>query len=235
MPLIAVTATSPREAEPYAASITSRGGDVRVLTPKTYTTLDDALDGVSGLLLSGGYDIQPSLYGEQPQPGGAGQTYPERDAMETALLLCAVERDMPTFGICRGMQLINVAMGGKLIQDLPAHTIGYPPPSETSAMHPVYVSPGSRFGAIIGAGAIYRANSRHHQGFKEAQRAPGLMACAYSPDDGIIEAVESPEHPWLIGVQCHPEREREVPKSFLKLFDWLIGWAERYEAGDMPA
>ena len=68
---------------------------------------------------------------------------------------------------------------------------------------------------------------------KEAQRAPGLLASAYHPDDGVVEALESPAHKLLIGVQCHLEREPEVPKSFLKLFAWLVGWSERYELGDM--
>ena len=184
--------------------------------------------GVSGLLLTGGGDIDPALYGEEPN--GAMGISQDRDEMEMALFRYAVQEDMPTLGICRGMQLINVAMGGRLIQDLPGHTL----PEFESAVHQVYVSPGSRLGAIIGAGAVYRTNSRHHQGLKEAQRAPCLMASAYHPEDGIVEALESPEHPWLVGVQCHPEREDEVPKSFRKLFDWLAGWAERYEAGDMP-
>jgi putative glutamine amidotransferase len=133
------------------------------------------------------------------------------------------------------MQLINVTMGGKLLQDFPGHRTERDSTTDAEAvMHQIYVSPGSRLGAIIGAGAIYRTNSLHHQGIKEPQRALGLMASAYHIEDGIIEAVESMEHPWLIGVQCHPEREREVPKSFLRLFDWLVGWAERYESGDMP-
>ena len=224
MPLIAVTATGAREASRYVDSLAARGAEARVLTPKTYTSLAEAVEGVSGLLLCGGYDVDPALYGEEP--AGALQTYPERDEMECAVFRYALERDMPTFGICRGMQLINVAMGGKLVQDLPDHR---------EERHQVYVSPGSRLGAIIGAGAIYRANSYHHQGLKEAQRAPGLMASAYSPADGVIEAVESPEHPWLVGVQFHPEREDEVAKAFLKLFGWLIGWAERYEQGDLPS
>lgn len=231
MPRIAITATGPRGAEPYAASVTSRGGEACIVSPKTFTSVEETVGGASGLLLSGGYDLQPRLYGQEPQPGGAGQTFPERDEMEMALLRYAIEHDMPVLGICRGMQLINVAMGGSLIQDIPGHTLG----DGESAVHAVYVSPGSRFGAVIGAGAVYRTNSRHHQGLKEAQRAPGLLAAAYHPDDGVIEAVESPAHPWLLGVQCHPEREREVPKSFLKLFDWLIGWAERFESGEMPA
>ena len=230
MALIGVTTSNGGSAGRYVASLESRGAQARVLTPERFTSLEEAMAGVSGLLLTGGGDVDPALYGETPEPGGAMGIEPERDEMEMALFRYAIEEDMPTLGICRGMQLINVAMGGRLIQDLPGHTL----PEFQSAVHQVYVSPGSRFGAIIGAGAIYRTNSRHHQGLKEAQRAPSLMASAYHPEDGIVEALESPEHPWLVGVQCHPEREDEVPKSFGKLFEWLAGWAERYEAGDMP-
>ncbi|MYA50233.1 MAG: gamma-glutamyl-gamma-aminobutyrate hydrolase family protein [Chloroflexi bacterium] len=228
MALIGVTASNGSTAKNYVASLESRGAQARVLTPERFTSIEEAMDGVSGLLLTGGGDVDPALYGEALD--GSMGIEPERDEMEMALFRYAIEEDMPTLGICRGMQLINVAMGGRLIQDLPGHTL----PEFQSAVHQVYVSPGSRFGAIIGAGAIYRTNSRHHQGLKEAQRAPSLMASAYHPEDGIVEALESPEHPWLVGVQCHPERENEVPKSFGKLFEWLAGWAERYEAGDMP-
>ena len=228
MALIGVTASNGSTAKNYVASLESRGAQARVLTPEHFTSIEEAMDGVSGLLLTGGGDVDPALYGEALD--GSMGIEPERDEMEMALFRYAIEEDMPTLGICRGMQLINVAMGGRLIQDLPGHTL----PEFQSAVHQVYVSPGSRFGAIIGAGAIYRTNSRHHQGLKEAQRAPSLMASAYHPEDGIVEALESPEHPWLVGVQCHPERENEVPKSFGKLFEWLAGWAERYEAGDMP-
>ena len=228
MALIGVTASNGSTAKNYVAPLESRGAQARVLTPERFTSIEEAMDGVSGLLLTGGGDVDPALYGEALD--GSMGIEPERDEMEMALFRYAIEEDMPTLGICRGMQLINVAMGGRLIQDLPGHTL----PEFQSAVHQVYVSPGSRFGAIIGAGAIYRTNSRHHQGLKEAQRAPSLMASAYHPEDGIVEALESPEHPWLVGVQCHPERENEVPKSFGKLFEWLAGWAERYEAGDMP-
>ena len=228
MALIGVTTSNGSSAGRYVASLESRGAQTRVLTPDCFTSIEDAMDGVSGLLLTGGGDVDPALYGEEPD--GAMGISRERDEMEMALFRYAIEENMPTLGICRGMQLINVAMGGRLIQDLPGHTL----PEFQSAVHQVYVSPGSRFGAIIGAGAVYRTNSRHHQGLKEAQRAPSLMASAYHPEDGIVEALESPEHPWLLGVQCHPEREDEVPKSFRKLFEWLAGWAERYEAGEMP-
>ena len=231
--LIAVTATSEHAAQPYADSLTSRGGQVRVVTPESFTSVTEVMRGVSGLLLCGGYDIEPSRYGAKPDPA-TGKTSPKRDEMELDLLRDALERNMPVLGICRGMQLINVAFGGTLLQDIPGHKAEGWGEEAPSTKHEVYVAPGSKLAAIIGAGAVYRTNSRHHQGLKEAQRAPDLLASAYHPHDGIVEALESPAHRWLVGVQCHPEREDEVPKSFRKLFDWLVGWSARYGAGDMP-
>ena len=232
MPNIVVTATGPREAIPYTASIQSRGGQAKVLTPKSFSSAEDSFISASGLLLCGGYDLEPSLYGEEPKIE-IEETFRARDDMELALLKYAISCEIPVLGICRGMQLINVAFGGKLLQDIPNHRDPLDQDDQKPLLHSTYVSPGSRLGAIIGAGAIYRVNSLHHQGLKEAQRAPSLLASAYSPDDGIIEALESPDYPLLIVVQCHPEREKEVPKSFLKLFDWLINWAEFYERGSL--
>lgn len=231
MALIAVTASDDAEAERYVASLTSRGGEARVLTPPKFAGAPEAMAGVSGLLLAGGYDVHPRYYGEEATAEAEAAAYPERDEMELAVIRDALEREMPLLAICRGMQMINVVFGGSLIQDLPGHRA--PHGAQGILSHQVYVSPGSKLGAIIGAGAFYKTNSLHHQGLKEAQRAPGLLASSYHPDDGIIEGLESPDHRWLIGVQCHPEREQEVPRSFLKLFDWLVGWAERYEAGNM--
>jgi putative glutamine amidotransferase len=233
MALIAVTASGPNEAEPYVASIASRNGQTRVVTPPTYVGAAAALEGVSGLLLCGGYDVHPQYYGQEIREGVGVETYAERDEMEMALLRASLERDMPVLGICRGMQLINVAFGGSLIQDLPGHRKLPDDASEAPLKHPVYVSPGSKLGAIIGVGAVFNTNSYHHQGTKEAQRAPGLLASAYHTQDGIIEALESPEHRWLMAVQCHIEKEKEVPTIFLKLFDWLVAWSGAYEAGEM--
>ena len=232
LPLIAVTATSEREAQPYVDALAARGGEARVLTPEHFEGVDEAMRGVSGLLLCGGYDVEPARYGAGRDPA-TGETDPRRDEMELGLLRDALDRNMPVLGICRGMQLINVAFGGTLLQDIPGH-VEPGGDNDGSVRHEVYVAPGSKLGAIIGAGAVYRTNSLHHQGLKEAQRAPGLMASAFHPQDGIVEAIESPAHPWLVGVQCHPERESEVPKSFRKLFDWLVGWSGRFDAGDMP-
>lgn len=235
MPNIVITATGPREAAPYNASIQSRGGETKIITPKNFVNAEDSFIGAGGLLLCGGYDLQPSLYGEDCIPNATEETFSDRDQMELELLRYAINHEIPVLGICRGMQLINVAFGGKLIQDIPNHRDILAEGDEKPVLHSAYVSPGSRLGAIIGAGAIYRVNSLHHQGLKEAQRAPSLLASAYSPDDGIIEALESPDYPLLIGVQCHPEREAEVPKSFLKLFNWLLNWAEFYERGTLLA
>ena len=228
--LIAVTATSAAEAQPYVDALTARGGEARVVTPKHFAGVAEALSGVSGMLLCGGYDIDPARYGAELEPATA-ETYPERDDMELAMLRDALDRDMPVLGICRGMQLINVAFGGTLLQDIPGHVKRGADGIEP-VVHQTYVAPGSKLGAIIGAGAVYRTNSLHHQGLKEAQRAPALLASAYHPEDGVVEALESPAHRWLVGVQCHPEREGEVPKSFLKLFEWLVGWSAHYATGE---
>jgi putative glutamine amidotransferase len=231
--LIAVTASNPPEAEAYVASIESRSGLTRVLTPSNYTNLDVALDGVSALLLSGGHDIHPRYYGQEIVEGANVEPYPERDEMEFALLRAALERDMPVLGICRGLQVINVSFGGTLIQDLPGHRKLSDHATKDPFKHAVYVSPGSKMAAIIGFGAIFQTNSYHHQGLKEAQRASSLLASGYHPQDGIIESLESPDHRWLMAVQCHIEQEKSVPKVFLKLFDWLISWSVAYEAGEM--
>ena len=219
MPLIAVTASSEKHAQAYAESIKSRGADVRLLTPGAGLTPAQALDGVGGILLSGGPDVHPQRYGQQVDPAAHVKPDQSRDEMEFALVPLALSQDMPVLGICRGMQVLNVTFGGSLIQDIPDHQ---------AAVHSVFVSPGSKLGAIIGAGGYFRTNSRHHQGLRDAHRARDLLASAYMPDDGIIEALESPAHSWVVGVQCHPEREDEVPRGFLNLFDGLVQWAERF-------
>jgi len=139
---------------------------------------------------------------------------------------------MPVLAICRGMQILNVAFGGQLIQDLhlPGHRVEQKDGRWVSTTHQIYLSPGSKAAAIIGTAGIFRVNSRHHQGLREAQRAPRLMTTAYSVDEGLIEGLESPEHSWVIGIQCHPERQDEVPRSFANLFAAFQDRADSYLA-----
>ena len=223
-PIIIASATQ-RAAAPYAQAVESRGGTAKVLTQRKAVKAREVLQNGSGLVLTGGLDIHPQFYGQEVDPAAGVRTALARDEMEFALVREALSRDMPVLGICRGMQLINVAFGGSLLQDIQGHRLS------KADRHPVFVSPGSKLGAIVGAGAHHRTNSRHHQGLKDPQRASSLLASAYMVADGIIEGLESPAHSWVIGVQCHPERENEVPKSFRNLFDNLLDWAERYSRG----
>ncbi len=185
------------------------------------------MEGVGGLLLPGGPDVDPVLYHASPEPSANLEVCRPLDDLELRLLDHALGQDMPVLAICRGMQLLNVALGGQLIQDLPDHRSEESGSRGESKTHLIYLSPGSKAAAIIGMAGFFRVNSRHHQGLREAQRSPRLMTTAYGVEDGLIEGLESPEHSWVIGLQCHPERQDEVPRLFANLF---TAFGERSEA-----
>ena len=188
------------------------------------------MEGVGGLLLPGGPDVDPVLYGAAPDPEAGLELCRPLDDLDLRLLSHALELDMPVLAICRGMQVLNVAFGGRLIQDLPAHRTERQDGRWVSKTHLTYFSPGSKSAAVIGAAGFFRVNSRHHQGLLEAQRSARLMASAYSVEDGVIEGLESPEHSWVIGLQCHPERQDEVPRLFANLFTAFGERADAYLA-----
>ena len=178
-------------------------------------------------MLSCGPDLDPVLHGETAELHASLELNRPRDAMEMTLLRHALDRDFPVLAICRGMQLLNVAFGGTLLRDVPGHTgdrgkDGVWEP----AYHTTYLSPGSKLAAILGSGGFVRLNSIHNQGLREPQKASALLAIAYSVEDGVIEGLESPAHDWAIGLQCHPERKREVPGSFKRLFQAFVERAE---------
>jgi gamma-glutamyl-gamma-aminobutyrate hydrolase PuuD len=199
-----------------------------LLVPHPLAQVRETISSVDGLLLTGGPDVDPQRYGQARDPQAGLELSPRRDRWEMALLEAALERDMPVLAICRGMQLLNVAFGGRLIQDLPGHRMERQNGRWESAHHQVYISPGSKLAAILGSGGFVRVNSRHHQGLKEPQKAAALMASAYSLEDGLIEALESPKHDWVVGVQWHNEIEEELPKGFGNLFQALVERAERH-------
>ena len=220
--LIGITGAGERDIRQYRRSLEKRGASVHAIFSIKDKDIPQLLDKLDGILFSGGPDLNPSAYGEAQDAAAKLNTNKRRDSFEIHLLQAALDRDIPILAICRGMQLMNVVLGGKLIQDLPYHK----EIDGESTYHEIYVSPGSKLAAIMSRGGFLRVNSRHHQGLRNAQKAPSLLASAYSPTDGLVEALESPAHRWVIGVQCHPERESEVHPSLLSLLQSFVERAE---------
>lgn len=191
----------------YVRSVIAGGGIPLVLPPllgDRYAR--ETLEVLDGLVLSGGEDVDPAHYGQVAHPTVARNIDPLRDAQEMALYRLARERELPVLAICRGIQLVNVALGGSLWQDLPSDKPDALPHNQTDGRdartHVVEVTPGSRLARALG-GTRFEVNSFHHQSIREL--APGLVVAARAPD-GEIEGVESPEgDPWLLAVQWHPE------------------------------
>jgi gamma-glutamyl-gamma-aminobutyrate hydrolase PuuD len=190
----------------YVQALLAAGGVPLILSPLMGASLAGrALDGVDGLLLTGGEDIEPSWYGAYPSPLLSPPSR-ERDLFELALFAVARQRELPILGICRGIQLINVALGGTLFQDLPSERPGAvnhrPDGARDARSHRVRLQRGSRAADALGATSV-TVNSSHHQAIKEL--APHLVATGWTDDD-LVEAAESPAGaPWLLAVQWHPE------------------------------
>lgn len=177
-------------------------------------SIDALVDACCGLVLSGGEDVHPGRYGEEPSPA-LGQVEPLRDEMEFRALQCALDRGMPVFGICRGLQVLNVHFGGTLYQDIATDRPGEQLPHQQTApwgerTHGARVKPDSMLGHIVREERLL-INSFHHQAVKHL--APGMRVVARA-DDGLVEAIEHAELPWVLGVQWHPERnEAAAPES----------------------
>ena len=192
-------------AQDYVDSVKKCGG-VPVILP-VHSAPDECseiLSRVNGLLLSGGNDVSPMLYGER-FGAKCALLDPERDEFELKLVRCALEMDMPILGICRGIQVLNVALGGTNIQDLPE--AGFQPHciwsgDRKTGTHVVNILPETPLESIFGKNRIW-VNSFHHQAVKTV--AKRLKACAVTPEDGIVEGVYCPDRTFVIAVQWHPE------------------------------
>lgn len=204
-----------------------RAGAQPVLVPAldNRAVVAELLSSVQGLLLMGGGDIDPDRYGAEAHPFISG-VEPERDAVEIDLVLGARARGTPTLAICRGIQLVNVALGGTLHQhvpDLPGAIDHTDPEDGHAIVHDIRLAPGSRVAGACGTERVHGA-SRHHQAVDRV--ADGLVPTGWSAD-GLIEAVETDEsEPWLVAVQWHPEETAADDPANQGLFDALTARAE---------
>lgn len=178
---------------------------------------------LDGFLFTGGPDVHPFLFGEETQ-AHCGNVSPARDQMEISLLPMIMELQKPILGICRGIQILNIALGGNIWQDIPSQvTRDFPlahsqPFSYDMPCHTVVLTEGSLLARISESSSI-KVNSMHHQAVKDL--APGLIASAYSTDY-LIEALEMPDYPFFIGVQWHPEYLWEKNKEAFRLFQTFV-------------
>ncbi len=221
-PAVAVTATTElirgvvrvRANASYTGSLASVGLRPYILPVMRGVDAEAMLDGMCGLVLTGGEDVDPSHYGAPPHPS-LGDIHAGRDEFEIALVLAARARKLPTLAICRGIQVANVALGGTLVQDLPSEWAGALDHDSAATrdrrVHPVSVQTSSALSHALGATSL-DVNSFHHQAV--ASVAPGLAVVARAAD-GVIEGVEwVADDWWMLGVQWHPEELTGSPESW---------------------
>ena len=229
MPVIGITHC--RKLEDYRQSVLHVGGEVRIL--ESSAGVQAALAGIDGLMLTGGDDVAPARYGETPHQTVV-EVEPERDEFEVSLVAAARASDLPIFAICRGVQVLNVACGGTLVQDIPAqvagaltHSLHVPPHQPYSLAHEVWLDNDTLLAKLMGERLSDTdscdVNSRHHQAVKQV--APGLVVSATAPD-GVIEAIEDPAARFCLGVQWHPENFWRTGE-FRPLFEGFLEAAQR--------
>ncbi|CAN5320563.1 hypothetical protein BH20ACT8_BH20ACT8_02110 [soil metagenome] len=193
-------------------NVVEEAGGRPVLLPPTASPEERTLDALDAVVFAGGADIAPQLY-QRPNNDAIAELRPDRDHTESLLLRGALERNLPVLGICRGMQLLNVARGGALVADLGERRGVHHTTGGTFTRHAVAVDPGSRLASIVGT--QLEVSSHHHQAPDIVGR--GLTAVAWSPD-GVVEAVEDPDARFAVGVLWHPEAD-EDPTLFRAMLE----------------
>jgi putative glutamine amidotransferase len=208
----ALTYRDPRKAEPYASALRLVGIEPVLISPEC----PESFEGLHGLLLSGGTDVNPARYGGPPHQANEAPDE-ERDELETVLLKQALEADLPVLAICRGMQLFSVVHGGTLIQHLANSAVHRVRGNDPALpVHDIDVEPNTRLSAILGAGRR-GVNSRHHQAVETI--GVGLQVTARSTPDGVIEALERPDRTFALAVQWHPEDQVIADPAQKNLFE----------------
>lgn len=207
----------------YLRALQAAGGRPMLLAwPENEAQATEAMARCGGLVLPGGADLDPALYGETPREA-CGKPCPGRDLAEPLLFAAARTQGKPVLGICRGCQLMNVALGGALWQDL-KEAPGAPRGhmnflGRAKKVHTVRLTPGTRLAALRDGDGVQGVNSMHHQALRTL--APGLTAAAISPD-GVLEALELPGEPFCVGVQWHPEHLYRRDPFALAIFRALV-------------
>jgi putative glutamine amidotransferase len=208
----------------YSDAVQAAGG-IPIILPFFPDRVDDIFALVDGVIVSGGADLDPALFGDTEIHPATYNILPDRDDFELALTRLAITQDKPILGICRGIQVMNVALGGTLYQDVPeqfsdaiAHRQQDRQIPADEPGHAVSIAPGSLLEHVYGASSI-PVNSFHHQAVKDV--APGLIATGWS-EDGLIEAVEHPGVSFALGVQWHPEIMFERSRQHLAPFTAIV-------------
>jgi putative glutamine amidotransferase len=234
--------------EPYATAIAAAGGEPLRLDPSFTGPSRDLIRELDGLLFTGGWDIDLRLYPRPPDLNGATpgewmarrrmRTEPVRDLLELPLLQAAVEADLPVMGICRGCQVLHVALGGRLVLDIagemgsPVRHPAFPEPERLSSSHELSILEGTRLAALLPPEAHRTTNSRHHQAVLPEAGMPTKVV-ARCPADEVVEAVELPGRRFVLCVQWHPEhpKDPEIRAAHRPLFAALVK-ASRQESLD---
>ena len=235
-----------RKNELYANGVRRHGGEPVFVSSGTPDAERDRILGkMAGLVLTGGADVDPALYHESA--AGAVDVDPARDAVEKAAWREAERRSVPVFGICRGLQAINVFAGGSLLQDVPSHA-GTPYGHGPAHVHNMEIDPNSRLARALAEGSPEGlattdeddatidlvVNTYHHQAVSHDTLAPGLRAVGWSASEAgrLVEALESRDNRWIVAVQCHPERTESTPDEFEGVWEAFVRAAR--ESAGMP-
>jgi putative glutamine amidotransferase len=234
-PRIVVTLTNPeRAADPLAASaknqlyldaVARHGGRPVALDERcSADERSSAFDSMDGLLISGGADLDPALYGETLN--GANAPDPGRDEIDAAAFSAAAARGIPILGVCRGLQAVNVFSGGGLVQHVDDHeSLPYPAHAAEATRHDLRLVPGTRLHRLLHGQSEIEVNSFHHQAVDRTRLAPGRRASGLVAHDGgdLVEALEAEDDErWLFAIQCHPERRESSPHELGALWEAFV-------------
>jgi putative glutamine amidotransferase len=225
----------------YAEAVEAVDAEAVYLDPSTRGRERAVLSEIDGILFSGGNDIDLALYPNPPDLGGRSAAdvmalhqmnpEPDRDAYELPLIQSALERDMPLLGICRGCQLLNVALGGRLVLDIPLETkthVTHRSADAEAPVHTIDIREGTLLHDILPRHHYREVNSRHHQAVRLDEAFTARLA-AVSPEDGLVEAIEVPHRRWAIGVQWHPEHRTDagIRERYRPLFQAFVHVASK--------